>query len=68
MTDRNDNHPRFQEPKVYSALLRKDAIPGTIVYRFKATDADSGRNGMLTFNFLLEMPGRVNLSFIDYNS
>lgn len=50
--DENDNLPEFQASGNFqkrSSLIHKNARQGTLVYRFKATDKDSGRNGDVAF-------------------
>ena len=50
--DENDNKPEFQVSgnfKKRSSFIHKNVRPGTLVYRFKATDKDSGRNGDVAF-------------------
>ena len=50
--DENDNNPEFQVSgsfKKRSLFIHKNARPKTLVYRFKATDKDSGRNGNVAF-------------------
>ncbi|XP_076875476.1 protocadherin gamma-A2-like isoform X18 [Brachyhypopomus gauderio] len=48
--DANDNSPVFNQP-VYKVNLQENAPIGTIVVKVKATDADAGENGEVTYEF-----------------
>ncbi|XP_047739370.1 fat-like cadherin-related tumor suppressor homolog, partial [Hyalella azteca] len=48
VTDVNDNAPRFPAP-VLRAAVSEAAVPGTVVARVKASDADTGDNGRLRY-------------------
>ncbi|KAL8603767.1 hypothetical protein ACOMHN_024383 [Nucella lapillus] len=50
VTDENDNSPNFANSTVHVHLKRSDP-PGTEVYTATATDADSGKNGMILYSF-----------------
>ena len=48
--DANDNRPEFDSPQ-YEASIREDAPVGSVLIRVKATDADDGTNGHVTYEF-----------------
>ncbi|XP_061691600.1 protocadherin beta-15-like [Syngnathoides biaculeatus] len=48
--DANDNAPVFSRA-VYEASLPENSAPGTIVIQVRATDADEGVNGDVTYDF-----------------
>ncbi|KAF7701166.1 protocadherin-16 [Silurus meridionalis] len=52
ITDVNDNAPTFLPSSSESLLLPEATMMGTIVYRVKAEDRDSGANGQLSFDLL----------------
>ncbi|KAF4082073.1 hypothetical protein AMELA_G00147500 [Ameiurus melas] len=52
ITDVNDNTPTFLPSSSESLLLPEATKMGTIVYRVKAEDRDSGANGQLSFDLL----------------
>lgn len=56
--DVNDNAPVFDEPVKKVRLLENVAL-GTLVTKLNATDADSGRNGEISFIFSKYTPERV---------
>ncbi|XP_042275292.1 protocadherin gamma-C5-like isoform X8 [Thunnus thynnus] len=56
--DVNDNAPVFDEPVTKVSLLENVAL-GTLVTKLNATDADSGRNGEISFLFSKYTPERV---------
>ncbi|XP_057705815.1 protocadherin gamma-C5-like isoform X4 [Corythoichthys intestinalis] len=56
--DVNDNAPIFEESVNKVSLLENVAL-GTLVTKLNATDADSGRNGEISFMFSKYTPERV---------
>ncbi|TSX58293.1 Protocadherin-16 [Bagarius yarrelli] len=52
ITDVNDNAPTFLPSSSESLLLPEATKMGTIVYRIKAEDRDSGANGQLSFDLV----------------
>uniref|UniRef100_A0A8C9UZK1 Protocadherin gamma-A11-like n=1 Tax=Scleropages formosus TaxID=113540 RepID=A0A8C9UZK1_SCLFO len=48
--DVNDNAPVFEEPVKRVSVL-ENSVPGTLVTKLVATDADSGSNGEVSFMF-----------------
>ncbi|XP_053500578.1 protocadherin-16 isoform X2 [Ictalurus furcatus] len=52
ITDVNDNAPTFLPSSSESLLLPEATKMGTIVYRVKAEDRDSGANGQVSFDLL----------------
>ncbi|XP_061644761.1 protocadherin gamma-C5-like isoform X24 [Phyllopteryx taeniolatus] len=56
--DVNDNAPVFHE-SVSKVSLLENVAPGTLVTKLNATDADSGRNGQISFMFSKYTPERV---------
>ena len=49
VTDENDEIPRFTR-NIYTAFVAEDVVPGTAVLQVTADDADSGTNGLVTYN------------------
>ncbi|XP_049610100.1 protocadherin gamma-C5 isoform X4 [Syngnathus scovelli] len=58
LLDVNDNAPIFEESVKKVRLLENVAL-GTLVTKLNATDADSGRNGEISFMFSKYTPERV---------
>ncbi len=56
INDVNDNAPQFSQ-RMYSCTLMKKAKPGTIVIQVQAFDADSQRNGMVTYRLKTNLDG-----------
>ncbi|OPJ71449.1 hypothetical protein AV530_018219 [Patagioenas fasciata monilis] len=50
VTDANDNAPVFSE-SVYEARVRENVPAGSLVLRVRATDADAGSNGRVSYSF-----------------
>ncbi|XP_075298044.1 protocadherin gamma-B5-like isoform X9 [Opisthocomus hoazin] len=50
VTDANDNAPVFSK-SVYEALVRENLPAGSLVLRVRATDADAGTNGQVSYSF-----------------
>ncbi|XP_068181893.1 protocadherin alpha-3-like isoform X6 [Antennarius striatus] len=48
--DVNDNYPVFTKD-AYSAVLKENSVPGTIVILVNATDLDEGANGEIVYSF-----------------
>ncbi|XP_076594806.1 protocadherin alpha-3-like isoform X28 [Chaetodon auriga] len=48
--DVNDNSPVFTKD-VYSAILKENSPPGTLVIQVNATDLDEGANGEIVYSF-----------------
>ncbi|XP_034398981.1 protocadherin alpha-3-like [Cyclopterus lumpus] len=48
--DVNDNSPVFTKD-VYSAILKENAAPGTLVIQVNATDLDEGANSEIVYSF-----------------
>jgi hypothetical protein len=46
--DVNDNYPRFQNP-THVVPMDADTKAGQVLTTFKATDADDGANGRVTY-------------------
>ncbi|CAI5652217.1 unnamed protein product [Oreochromis niloticus] len=63
--DINDNFPVF-EKNLYKVSLGEKSIQGTVVIQPKASDADEGLNGEITFSFGSRTPDSV-LSVFDIN-
>ncbi|XP_039872093.1 protocadherin gamma-C5-like isoform X15 [Simochromis diagramma] len=63
--DNNDNIPVF-EKNLYKVSLGEKSIQGTVVIQPKASDADEGLNGEITFSFGSRTPDSV-LSVFDIN-
>ncbi|XP_076729993.1 protocadherin gamma-C5 isoform X20 [Maylandia zebra] len=63
--DNNDNIPVF-ENNLYKVSLGEKSVQGTVVIQPKASDADEGLNGEITFSFGSRTPDSV-LSVFDIN-
>ncbi|XP_064886345.1 protocadherin gamma-B2 isoform X8 [Columba livia] len=50
VTDANDNAPVFSK-SVYVARVRENVPAGSLVLRVRATDADAGSNGRVSYSF-----------------
>ncbi|XP_075571766.1 protocadherin gamma-B5-like [Pelecanus crispus] len=50
VTDANDNAPAFSK-SVYEARVRENLPAGSLVLRVRATDADAGSNGRVSYSF-----------------
>ncbi|NWW07816.1 PCDGH protein, partial [Oreocharis arfaki] len=50
VTDLNDNAPVFSK-SVYEARVAENLSPGSLVLQVRATDADAGTNGRISFSF-----------------
>ncbi|NXN38980.1 PCDGH protein, partial [Rhinoptilus africanus] len=50
VTDANDNAPVFSK-SVYEARVRENVPSGSLVVRVRATDADAGSNGQVSYSF-----------------
>ncbi|KAM9265993.1 LOW QUALITY PROTEIN: uncharacterized protein FYN16_006534 [Cariama cristata] len=50
VTDANDNAPVFSK-SVYEARVRENLPAGSLVLRVRATDADAGSNGRVSYSF-----------------
>ncbi|NXH21848.1 PCDGE protein, partial [Bucco capensis] len=50
VTDANDNAPVFSK-SVYEARVRENVPAGSLVLRVRATDADAGANGQVSYSF-----------------
>uniref|UniRef100_A0A4W3GD15 FAT atypical cadherin 2 n=1 Tax=Callorhinchus milii TaxID=7868 RepID=A0A4W3GD15_CALMI len=65
--DVNDNPPIFTA-RAYGAVLSEASIVGTSVAQVKATDADSGRNKAISYQFVANEYSRLEYFYIDSNS
>ena len=61
--DFNDNRPEFSETS-YSVSVREDADIGDIVVIIRATDADSGINGVVSYSILGTVGKKLIISLI----
>ncbi|KAM6116133.1 LOW QUALITY PROTEIN: uncharacterized protein FYW35_006757 [Pterocles gutturalis] len=61
VTDANDNAPVFSK-SVYGARVRENLPGGSLVLRVRATDADAGSNGQVSYSFG-NVPGDVRALF-----
>ncbi|NXH90108.1 PCDGE protein, partial [Edolisoma coerulescens] len=50
VTDANDNPPVFSK-RVYEARVAENPPVGSLVLRVRATDADAGSNGRVSYSF-----------------
>ncbi|KAM8798900.1 protocadherin gamma-B5-like [Eudromia elegans] len=50
VTDANDNAPVFSK-SVYEARVRENVATGSLVLQVRATDADAGSNGRVSYSF-----------------
>ena len=65
--DVNDNTPVFNQ-SVYRAVVVENAAKGTYITTVNATDADSGSNGEIIFNFSKIKGFAVDIFSIDENT
>ncbi|XP_068596845.1 protocadherin alpha-5-like [Brachionichthys hirsutus] len=66
--DVNDNSPVFTKD-VYSAVLKENSAPGTIVIQVNATDLDEGANAEIVYSFGKEVDNNLqNLFGINPNT
>ncbi|XP_069387757.1 protocadherin gamma-A11-like isoform X48 [Paralichthys olivaceus] len=65
--DANDNAPVFNQ-SVYRAVVVENAAKGTYITTVNATDADSGSNGEIIFNFSKIKGFAVDMFIIDENT
>ncbi|XP_047196517.1 protocadherin gamma-A10-like [Hippoglossus stenolepis] len=65
--DANDNAPVFNQ-SVYRAVVVENAAKGTYITTVNATDADSGSNGEIIFNFSKIKGFAVDIFSIDENT
>lgn len=49
VSDQNDNDPVFEKAR-YSKILFENVLPGTLVVKVKAVDADADENGNVTYS------------------
>ncbi|NWW99875.1 PCDG2 protein, partial [Caloenas nicobarica] len=61
VTDANDNAPVFSK-SVYEARVRENVPAGSLVLRVRATDADAGSNGRVSY-FFSNVPDGVRAFF-----
>nr|XP_055052836.1 protocadherin Fat 4 isoform X1 [Misgurnus anguillicaudatus] len=61
VTDLNDNPPIFTSTE-YIAFISENAVIGSLVLQVRATDADSGIHGEITYSFIA---GDWNLFYLD---
>lgn len=50
VVDANDNNPEFQNSS-YEISVRESVAKGTVLLQVKATDRDSGSNGLIVYDF-----------------
>ncbi|XP_074958227.1 protocadherin gamma-B5-like [Phalacrocorax aristotelis] len=67
VTDANDNAPVFGK-SVYEARVRENLPAGSLVLRVRATDADAGSNGRVSYSFGNVADGVRALFAVDSNS
>ncbi|NWV74872.1 PCDGA protein, partial [Dasyornis broadbenti] len=67
VTDANDNPPIFSK-RAYVAQLAENLLPGSVVLRVVATDADSGSNGQVSYSFSNVLDGVRTLFTVDSES
>ncbi|CAL4064237.1 unnamed protein product, partial [Meganyctiphanes norvegica] len=60
--DVNDNRPLFQQSR-YKATVRENATAGTLVAKVMANDADSGDNGLVSFDVHSSTPQDTRAAF-----
>ncbi|XP_045887285.1 protocadherin beta-16-like [Micropterus dolomieu] len=65
--DANDNAPVFSQA-VYKATLPENALLDTLVVTVRATDADAGPNGDITYNFDHVSDDHVSLFSLDHKT
>ncbi|NXR50259.1 PCDGF protein, partial [Hippolais icterina] len=61
VTDLNDNPPIFTK-SVYEALVAENLPAGSLVLQVRATDADAGNNGRVSYSFS-NVPGAISSLF-----
>ncbi|NXG24679.1 PCDGE protein, partial [Grallaria varia] len=61
VTDANDNPPVFSK-RVYEARVAENLLPGSLVLRVRANDADLGSNGRVSYSFS-NVPDEVRVLF-----
>ncbi|NXA15713.1 PCDGA protein, partial [Sapayoa aenigma] len=61
VTDANDNTPMFSK-SIYEARVAENLPPGSLVLRVRATDADAGTNGRVSYSFG-NVPNDVRMLF-----
>lgn len=73
--DVNDNHPEFVSAADLNGCknrpeikIHENAQRGTLVYKFKARDKDSGRNGEVLYRIEKSCQDCTDLFFLDQNS
>lgn len=49
LTDVNDNRPEFSSSSYSSSVLLKEAEAGKLLMTLKATDADEGKNSLISY-------------------
>lgn len=49
ITDVNDNRPQFSSSSYSTCILLKEAEAGKLLMTLKATDADAGKNSLITY-------------------
>ncbi|KAM9289499.1 protocadherin gamma-B5-like [Morus bassanus] len=67
VTDANDNAPVFGK-SVYEARVRENLPAGSLVLRVRATDADAGSNGRVSYSFGNVADGVRGLFVVDSDS
>ncbi|XP_027528422.1 protocadherin gamma-B5-like, partial [Neopelma chrysocephalum] len=67
VTDANDNPPVFSK-KVYEARVAENLPAGSLVLRVRATDADAGSNGRVSYSFANVPDGIRELFAVDSES
>lgn len=65
--DLNDNNPEFSKSVHEVTILQAEAIPGMTVIHLKATDLDSGQNGMITYSLQDDFEGSYGIDSITGN-
>lgn len=60
VTDTNDNAP-VMEKLIYRTEVLEEEVPPVLVSRVKATDADSGDNGIITYRLATEFDGAFEI-------
>ncbi|NXO16913.1 PCDGD protein, partial [Oriolus oriolus] len=67
VTDANDNPPMFSK-SVYEARVAENLPAGSVVLRVRATDADAGTNGRVSYSFGNVPDGVLALFVVDSDS
>ncbi|XP_077433221.1 protocadherin gamma-A12-like isoform X7 [Vanacampus margaritifer] len=65
--DANDNRPIFNQSE-YKASVMENTVKGTSIITVNATDADSGSNGLITYNLSRMKGSAANIFHIDKNT